>query len=353
MPPLTLYLLLFGAFAVLPTAVGAWRGFARARRGGRLPDTDRNPGPEGGYALAAWALTHVPGWFMRGAMVVGSTVAWATLLCQRANSRRYLRLALGRAPSAGEVWRHFHTYTEYFVLRLRICQGKEPRLAFAPGEGDELRAFLATKHPALYGTMHVGHSDLLGFLLVTLGGHVHMVRKQVGNSEDVGWLAKRYAGSVSFVWINDWSRLVLAMNDALRDGHSLAMQCDRPEYSSKLEEFSFLGQRMLFPFTIYHLAVMHGLPVVLSYAVSGEDDPESVVVHMMPMFHPRAGHAHRTENFAAAHAHFQAFLARLETQLRRTPFVWFNFTPMNPPRNAASPVRRRPPLAANDLPPAH
>ncbi len=32
--------------------------------------------------------------------------------------------------------------------------------------------------------MHVGHSDLLGFFLGDFGGHVHMVRKQVGNSED-------------------------------------------------------------------------------------------------------------------------------------------------------------------------
>ena len=352
------WFLLIGAFVVLPMAVGTWRGFARVRRVGPLPEANRNPGPAGGYALGAWGLTHLPMWFMRGVMVVGTTVGWATLPGQRANSRRYLRLALGRAPTWREVWRHFFTYTEYFALRLRICEGKEPRLSFAPGEGDELRAFLAEKKPALYGTMHVGHSDLLGFLLVTLGGHVHMVRRKVGNSDDVGWLAKRYAGGVTFVWINDWSRLILAMNDALRDGHSLAMQCDRSEHSSKRELFDFLGERLPFPFTIYHLSIMHALPVVLSYATSAEDDPESVVVHVRPMFRPQAGPEHRTANFAAARAHFQAFLAQLETQLRRTPYLWFNFTPMNPPRSAD--VRRRlrgvpavqptaSPLPANDL----
>lgn len=347
-----LYFLIFVVFVVLPVAEGTRRGFARARGGKRSRSADRNPGPEGGYRLLAWALKHLPAWFMQAAMYVGTTVAWATLPGQRAHSRQYLRLALGREPTARDIWRHFWAYTEYFIQRLRICLGKEPAIRFAPGDGDELRAWLAEGRQALYGTMHVGHSDLLGFLLSTLGGRVHMVRKQVGNSDDVGWLAKRYSGGVEFIWINDWSRLVLAMNDALRAGQSLAMQCDRPEYSSKLEAFDFFGQRLMFPFTIYHLAIMHGLPVGLSYAVADEQDPERIVVHIPPMFHPKEGYEHRQENFEAARAHLQGFLTRLEAQLRRTPCVWFNFTPMNPPASIVSTSRQkgRGPAAAHPLP---
>ena len=333
-----LYVLALVVLVVLPVGVGTWRGFRRARNGGGgdVHVNDRNPGPEGGYGLIAWSLGHMPGWFNRTGMDLGAWTAWATLPRQRAYSREYLRLALGREPAARDLWRHFRAYTEYFIQRLRICAGREPGIRFAVGEGDELRAWIAQGRAALYGTMHVGHSDLLGFLMANLGGRVHMVRKKVGNSDDVGWLADRYSGGVSFIWINDWSRLVLAMNDALRAGRSLAMQCDRPEYSSKLEAFDFFGGRRLFPFTIYHLGIMHGLPVGMSYAVAAEEDPEAIVVHMPPMFHPRPGHEHRAENFDAARTHFQAFLAGIETQLRRTPFVWFNFTPMNPPVTTAA-----------------
>ncbi len=245
-----LYVFAFVLLVVLPVGIGTWRGFARARRGGI---GERNPGPEGGYGLCAWSLRHMPGWFNRTGMDIGAWIAWATLPWQRAYSREYLALALGREPTARDVWRHFRAYTEYFIQRLRICLGNEPDIRFAAGEGGELRAWIDQGRAALYGTMHVGHSDLLGFLMSNLGGRVHMVRKKVGNSDDVGWLAKRYRGGVSFIWINDWSRLILAMNDALRAGCSLAMQCDRPEYSSKLEGFDFLGARRLFPFTIYHL----------------------------------------------------------------------------------------------------
>ena len=322
------YVFAFVLLVVLPVGIGTWRGFARARRGGI---GERNPGPDGGYGLIAWSLQHMPGWFNHAGMDIGAWIAWATLPWQRAYSRQYLALVLGRAPTARDVRRHFRAYTEYFIQRLRICLGKEPDIRFAAGEGDELREWIGQGRAALYGTMHVGHSDLLGFLMSNLGGRVHMVRKKVGNSDDVGWLANRYRGGVSFIWINDWSRLVLAMNDALRAGCSLAMQCDRPEYSSKLEGFDFLGARRLFPFTIYHLAIMHGLPVGMSFAMAAEENPETVVVHMPPMFHPRPGHEHRAENFLAARAHCQSFLSLIERQLRRTPYVWFNFTPMNPP----------------------
>lgn len=339
MNPMKLSLLVV-AFVVLPVAVGTWRGFARARGRRRGAPVDRNPGPDGSYRLIGWALRHMPGWFNRAGMDIGTSIAWATLPRQRGYSREYLRLALGHEPTVREVWTHIRTYTEYLILRLGICEGEEPKVRFAEGHGDELRACLAEGRAILYGTMHVGHSDLLGFLLGNLGGRAHMVRKKVGNSDDIDRLASRYAGSVSFIWINDWSRLILAMNDALRSGCSLAMQCDRFEYSSKRAGFDFFGRRLLFPFTIYHLAIMHGLPVALSYAVSAEGEPESIVVHMAPMFRPRPGHEHREENFAAAHAHFQGFLALIEAQLRRTPYLWFNFTPMNPPCSNDPPASR-------------
>ena len=317
---------LFIVLIVVPVVVGTWRGCARARSGG----VDRNPGPEGSYAWIRWSLKHMPGWFNQAGMNVGTWVALLTLPSQRACSRAYLRLALGRTVTTMDVWRHIRAYTDYLILRLGICNGEEPKVRFAPGDGDDLRAWLSQGKAALYGTMHMGHSDLIGFYLGRLGGRVHMVRKKVGNSEDIDRLAERYGSSVSFIWINDWSRLVLAMNDALRAGCSLALQCDRPEHSSKKEGFEFFGERRLFPFTIYHLSIMHGLPVVMSFAVPAEEDSTITEVHVLPQFHPQPGHEHRAENFVAARRHFQEFLCRMETQLRRTPFAWFNFTPLNP-----------------------
>ena len=262
-------------------------------------------------------------------MHFGTTLALWTLHRQRAASREYLRLVLGREPTRQEVWRHFYTFTEYLILRMAVCQGREAEVAFAPGHGAEARAWVGQGKPALYGTMHVGRSDLVGFFLCDLGARVHMVRRQVGNSEDTRRLARRFERSVTFIWINDWSKMILAMNDALRDGRSLAMQCDRPEHSSKHEDFKFLGARRVFPFTIYHLAIMHRMPVIMSYAVPDPADSARTVVYMPPMFLPR-DEASRQENFAAARDHYQAFLREIEDLLRTNPYLWFNFEPMNP-----------------------
>ena len=339
MPRWELYVL-FVVFVALPVAVGTWRGFVQARRGAAR--MDKNPGPEGSYAWIRWSLRHMPDWFNHAGMDVGTWIAWLTLPQQRACSRQYLSLVLGHRATVSDVWRHMRAYTEYLILRLGICNGEEPKVRFAVGDGEELRAWLATGKPALYGTIHMGHSDMLGFYLVRLGGRVCMIRKKVGNSEDVDRLAERSGAGVSFIWINDWSRLVLAMNDALRVGKSLALQCDRPEYSSKKEGFEFFGERRLFPFTIYHLSIMHGFPVVMSFAVPAEEDATVTEVHVLPLFHPKPGPEHRTENFAAARVHFQTFLDLLEGQLRKTPLLWFNFTPMNPPCPEAGSARHAP-----------
>lgn len=330
----------FFSFAAAGVAAGAL-GRARARAAASTR-ADRNPGPEGGYALVGWSIQSLPPWVNQAARRVCSWIGVLTMTRQRAASRHYLRLVLDREPTCRDIYEHFLAFSGYLLLRLEICHGRLPRVCFAPGHGDDLRAHIASGRAALYGTVHLGHSDLVGFFLGQLGERIHMIRKRVGNSEDTDRLSRRFSQHVSFIWINDWSRLILAMNDALRDGHSLAMQCDRPEYSSKRETFRFLGARRVFPFTIYHLAIMHGLPVSMSFAVPDPADHDATVVHMPPLFYPRA-ELERAENFAAARAHFQGYLDAVEAQLRRTPLQWFNFSPLNPV--AAARPHREPALS--------
>ncbi len=210
----------------------------------------------------------MPDWFNRLGMRVGTTLCLWTLRRQRAASREYLRLALGREPRVERaVGTFFRVHQIPAAAPVNLPRRRTRKCVSRRARATNCALGSRSGRPALYGTMHVGRSDLMGFFLGHLGERVHMIRKQVGNSEDTRRLARRYERSVTFIWINDWSRLILAMNDALRAGRSLAMQCDRPEYSSKHEGFRFLGERRMFPFTIYHLAIMHGMPVVLSYAV--------------------------------------------------------------------------------------
>ncbi len=291
------------------------------------PSPARNPGPSWGYRFLCGCDAVLPEWLFRPLRWIGTAVALANMPAQRAHSRTYLAAVTGRVPSLGEVFRHFFAFEEFLMLRLRVARGRAHRGDLAP-DADGFRALLASGEPALLGTFHVGHSDLTGFLLGPQEKRrVFMVRQRVGNSHDTEVLGARFAEWVTFIWVNEPENLLFALKEAIAAGGSVALKCDRLEFSAKTEAFEFLGARRLFPFTLYHLALIFGRPVVLSVGLPAS--PGHSTVHSSPLFRPDG--AGKAANLARARAHFQAFLAQMEKFLRADPTLWFNFTPLNPP----------------------
>jgi len=293
----------------------------------RTPNAPSNPGPRWGYRFLCACDRVLPEKIFRPVRALGTWIAVAAMPGQRRHSRDYLSIILGRPPTWCEVWRHFFSFEEFLMLKLRVAAGQPHRCVPAP-DAHDLRSWTASTRPALLGTFHLGHSELVGFLL---GGHEHrrvfMIRQRVGNSHDTESLSARFGDWVTFVWVNEADHLLFALKDAVAAGGSIAMNCDRLEFSAKTGIFNFLGAPRIFPFTIYHLALIFGLPVVLSVGVS--NGPGESVLHAAPLFAPETGAAKSAE-LARARAHFQAFLSQVEALLRADPFLWFNFTPLNP-----------------------
>jgi predicted LPLAT superfamily acyltransferase len=288
----------------------------------------RNPGPSWGYGFLLWAERWWPRWFFRPLLMAGTWVGVACMPGQRAHSRAYLAVVLGRPPRLTEVWRHFFAFANFLMLKLRAGRGASVRCVLEPENEAAFEALLGSGRPALFGTFHFGGSDLLGYLLGARGRHVSIIRLRVGNSDDTRLLGERFGGQVSFLWINDPANLLFDLKAAIEAGESLALKCDRLEFSAKAEPFRFLGARRLFPFTIYHLAILFDRPVVFCTAVPGTAEDE-LRVFASPVFTPDPA-VGREANTAAARAHFQAVLVQLETLVRQHPFLWFNFLPLNP-----------------------
>jgi predicted LPLAT superfamily acyltransferase len=293
----------------------------------------RNPGPSWGYGFLLWAVRWWPRWFFRPMLMIGSGVGLVFMPAQRAHSRAYLAVVLGRPPRLGDVWRHFFTFAKFLMLKLRAGQGVPVRCTVEPENAVAFESLLGSAQPALFGTFHFGGSDLLGYLLGERGRRVSIIRQRVGNSGDTRLLGQRFGGQVSFLWMNDPANLIFDLKAAIEAGETLALQCDRPEFSAKTEPFRFLGAARMFPFTIYHLAILFDRPVVFCIAVPAGTEDE-LRVFASPVFAPDPA-AGRAANLAAARAHFQAVLARLETLVRQHPFLWFNFLPLNPEAPAA------------------
>jgi predicted LPLAT superfamily acyltransferase len=287
----------------------------------------RNPGPSWGYRFLCACDAVVPEFLFRPARMFGTWVALANMPVQRAHSRTYLRAVTGCEPSLRDLFRHFFAFEEFLMLRLRVARGRAHHGELAP-DAVGFHELLASGEPALLGTFHFGHSDLTGFLLGRQERRrVYMVRQRVGNSHDTEVLGAQFAEWVTFIWVNEAENLLFALKEAVAAGGSVALKCDRLEFSAKTEAFEFLGARRVFPFTIYHLALIFRLPVVL--CVGRPAGPGRSTVHSSPLFRP--DDSGKAANLARARSHFQQFLTVLEGFLREDPLLWFNFTPLNPP----------------------
>jgi len=287
----------------------------------------RNLGPNWGSSFLLWAGRWWPRWFFRGMLMAGTWVALAFLPVQRAHSRAYLKVALGRSARLVDVWRHFFAFVDFLVLKLRAGCGTKVRCVLEPENATEFDALIRSERPALFGTFHFGGSDLLGYLLSERGRCVTILRLRVGNSADTRLLGQRFSERVSFLWVNDPATVMFDVKSAIEAGDSLALKCDRSEFSAKTEAFEFLGTRRMFPFTIYHLALMFDRPVVFCTAVADIENHE-LRVHASPVFTPDPT-MDREEKTRAARRHFQAVLVQLEGLVRQHPFLWFNFIPLN------------------------
>jgi len=290
------------------------------------PAAPRNPGPRWGFQFIRGCDAVLPEFLFRPVRQLGAWIALAVMPEQRAHSRAYLTAITGRPSSLRASFRHFFAFEEFLLLRLRVAQGQPHRGELTP-EAVGFRELLDKGGPALLGTFHVGHSDLTGFLL---GRQKHrrvfMVRQRVGNSHDTDILGARFAEWLTFIWVNEAENLLFALKEAISAGGSVAMKCDRLEFSAKTEAFEFLGARRLFPFTIYHLALIFDRPVVLCVGLPA--GPGLTNVESSPLFRPDG--AGKAANLARARIHFQEFLTRLEGMLRAQPELWFNYLPLNP-----------------------
>ena len=293
-----------------------------------IPSMQRNPGPSWGYGFLVWAERWWPHWFFAFMLRVGTWVGFTFMPAQRRHSRAYLAVVLGRTPRLFEVWRHFLAFAESLMVMLRVGRGAKVKCRLVGGNAAAFETLVRSEQPALFGTFHFGNSDLLGYLLGERGRRVSILRLRVGNSDDTRLLGQRFGEQVSFLWVNDPANLLFELKTALEAGASLALKCDRLEFSAKAEPFFFLGTRRLFPFTIYHLAVLFNRPVVFCLAVSGAA-PDELRVISSPVFTPDPTVA-RAENLATARAHFQGVLEQLEQLVRAQPLLWFNFLPLNP-----------------------
>ncbi len=287
---------------------------------------NRNPGPSWGFRTIAFWDKVLPNKLGQMVLGIGTWVALVLMKERRKYSCEYLKIIFGYEANIIEQWRHFFAFSSFLVERLRMARGKRPVFYWHTDNEKNLNRLTNTHRSFLIGTFHVGYSDLLGFHIGDLIPHIYLLRLRMDNSEEVERMVKLFQKKVSIVWVNDDSGLIVALKQALESDFPVAMQCDRTDHSSKTIEVDFLGACRIFPFSIYHIGIIYNRPVAFTYAIP--DSKGHVEVYFTEAFYPDSGS--KKENLQRAQVHFQSVLSELESVLKTNPYMWFNFTELNP-----------------------
>ena len=256
-------------------------------------------------------------------------LAWMLLVrpSARRASRQYLdRLqaahgALGHAPRAGDVLRHFAAFGETLLDKALAASGRYPF--------DRVRIDGALPTPeqgrgGVIVTAHVGCLELCQALAERQPGLelkvlVHTRHAQRFNA----WLQRLHpAQRIELLQVTEFDPAVAErLGSFVERGGWVAIVGDRvPVQASKTVQHRFLGHPAPWPIGAYVLAALWRCPLVFMACVRAGDHHRLLLRCLsLRVELPRRGRE------AALAAYVASYVAQIESLLVEAPYEWFNF----------------------------
>ncbi len=249
---------------------------------------------------------------------------WLTGGRLRAASRDYLQRATGRAPGRKQVLRHFHAFATVFIDRVYLLAGRASVLDITASVPEAaLEALRSARGCLLFGA-HFGSFEVL------------RVKGMMRNEAPIRIVLDRQVGRMAMSLLErldpvlaantiDASRrgpeLVLDIKQAITAGSVVGMLADRARADERAVTVNFLGGRVRLPAGPWMMAAALEAPVIIGFGVyCGGNRYEC----HLELYEPRV-ELPRATRAQALEAHAQRYAARLEQEVRRYPYNWFNF----------------------------
>ena len=299
--------------------------------------------PEGGGRFAMWLLRGIG---RHGGRPLARLLLYPItlyFLFRRGPERRasiaFLARALGRPAGLADGARHVHGFASTILDRLFLLEGQEGRfrvdvqgLEALTSKVDEGRGVLSRRRPGL--KLRVVLDKAQGAAMTQL---LDAVAPEIA------------AGVIDAS--QDGPSLMLAIQQAAREGALIAMLVDRTQPGQASVQAPFLGEPAPFPLAPWQIAAVLKLPIVLGFGLYRGGNRYDLLFEPFSdgLDLPRA---RRDEAITAL---IRRYAARLEHHARHAPYNWFNFYDfwhvdeerLQPGRDAAS---AEPPALAGDLP---
>jgi predicted LPLAT superfamily acyltransferase len=240
----------------------------------------------------------------------------------RRHSRRYLRLALGRAPTARERFLQILTFATTIHDRVYLINGQFEKFHITL-EGEEmLLARRKDGRGALLLGAHMGSFEVMHSLSRRQSGlRVAMAMYEENARKINGILAAINPGWVSDIVSLGHIDAMLVIAQRLEQGAYIGVLADRTLGDEPAQEVAFLGERALLPTGPMRAAALLRCPVYFMVGLHRGNNHYHVAFRQLADFSvPAVG-----SRSLAVRAAIERYAVVLEHYCRSDPYNWFNF----------------------------
>ncbi len=282
-------------------------------------------------AGAGWAIAAICAIGRYGGRALARAVLYPSTLYfmwrrpeERRDSRDYLSRVHGRPATAGEVFRHIHTFSQTVLDRLFLL-GEDMRRFDVRTHGlDELHRHLEGGRGVLLFGSHLGSFEVLRVLSQQRPDVPIRVVLDRAHSASVTAMLEQINPEIAATVIDagqDGPAIMLAIQEAAAQGAMIALLVDRTQPGEPSVSVPFLGAPARFPVAPWLIAAVLKIPVVLAFGLYRGGNRYDL------LFEPFSDgiQVARRERAAALPALIARYAARLEDRVRDAPYNWFNF----------------------------
>ncbi len=249
----------------------------------------------------------------------------------RRDARRYLRLALGRRPTARDRLRHLFCFASTIHDRVFLLNERDDLFAISIEGEDLMRAQIASGRGAFLMGSHLGSFEVVGAVGRREPGlHVAMAMYE-DNAAKVNATFKGVNPRLT-PDIIPLGRIdaMLQISQRLDEGAFVGVLADRTFGPEPLQAVTLLGEPAQLPTGPMRMAAILGCTVIFMAGLYRGANRYHVVFAKLADFSgiPAAARA------AAVHDAIDRYAALLERYCRSDPYNWFNFFDFWRPRAA-------------------
>jgi predicted LPLAT superfamily acyltransferase len=240
----------------------------------------------------------------------------------RTHSRRYLRLALGRAPSAGDRFRQILSFASTIHDRVYLINGQNDKFDITLDGESLVRAQAASGRGALLMGAHMGSFEVAHSLGRRHPGlHVAMAMYEENARKIGGILAAINPDFVHDIISLGHIDAMLNIAQRLDQGAFVGVLADRTLGEEAVQAVTLLGQRAYLPTGPMRAAALLRCPVFFMAGLYRGKNKYHVVFEQVADFSQTSVGS----RVLAVRAAIERYAALLDHYCRSDPYNWFNF----------------------------